>query len=189
MVKYPRMGRVKTRLGRGLGIGRAVNFYRGMMSGLFRKVSNDPRWQTVLAVSPDETIHEPCWPTHVWRISQRGGDLGARMGRIMTKEPSGSVVIIGADCPAIKTRDIADAFSRLKKHDVVFGPSEDGGYWLVGQKGMKRPDIFKNVRWSTQHARADTLKNCQDLRVGALRTLRDIDEVDDYKAWFRSDGL
>lgn len=189
MVKYPRMGRVKTRLGRALGAGRAVNIYRALMTHLFRKVSFDPRWQTVLAISPDDTITAPCWPLHVWRIPQRDGDLGARMGRIMTKAPSGSVVIIGADCPSLKASDIAAAFSSLKKNDVVLGPSEDGGYWLVGQKGMKRPDIFSRVRWSTGHARADTLQNCQDMHVGNLRTLRDIDEVDDYKVWLRSGGL
>lgn len=186
MLKYPRAGRVKTRLGRAVGQGRAVNIYRGLMSHIFRKLCSDPRWETVLCISPDTEILAKCWPLNIWRCPQGGGDLGDRMGRVMKKMPAGRVVIIGADSPQVNRNDIALAFSALKKNDVVLGPTNDGGYWLVGQKGLKRREIFRHVRWSCSDTYSDTVRNCEGLKLGTLRKINDIDEYADYQAWLRA---
>jgi glycosyltransferase A (GT-A) superfamily protein (DUF2064 family) len=64
----------------------------------------------------------------------------------------------------------------------VFGPAEDGGYWLVGLGPCRPARPFAEVRWSTEHALADTLANFAGRRVALLRTLRDVDTAADLAA-------
>ena len=101
MVKEPRPGRVKTRLGRGIGMVAAAWWFRHQVARLLRRVE-DPRWRLVLAVSPDtEGLASRVWPAHLPRMAQGRGDLGDRMGRIFRSLPPGRVCIIGADIPEI----------------------------------------------------------------------------------------
>lgn len=185
MAKRPEMGRVKTRLARGLGAVEATRFYRQTTYDVFRRLGSDSRWQTVLALSPDSTVHEASlWPVRLPRIAQGVGDLGHRMGRLMRDLPLGPVVIVGSDIPDISVRHIAAAFRRLGQHDAVFGPSDDGGYWLVGLRRRPRiVSIFQNVRWSSDHALADTLDNVRHAGLSwkCLDTLIDVDTIDDFK--------
>ncbi|MBE9475978.1 MAG: glycosyltransferase, partial [Proteobacteria bacterium] len=152
MVKEPRAGRVKTRLGKGIGMTRAAWWFRHQTRRLLRVLGRDVRWQTVLAVSPDvEGLQSRIWPDHLPRWPQGRGDLGQRMAAIFRHAPSGPVVIIGADIPGITPALIAKAFRALGDHDAVFGPAYDGGYWLVGLKrgaGAVPVHLFENVRWS-----------------------------------------
>ncbi|MCE9649961.1 MAG: TIGR04282 family arsenosugar biosynthesis glycosyltransferase [Parvibaculum sp.] len=187
MGKRPALGAVKTRLARGIGTVAAARFYRRTSLELLARVAVDPRWQTVLALTPDRAVHdEGVWPRAVPRIAQGLGDLGARMGRLMRDLPPGPVVIIGSDIPDISRGHIAEAFTALGNADAVFGPSEDGGYWLVGLRRRPRiVDIFGSVRWSSEYALADTLRNVEaaGLSVARLQTLRDIDTGEDYARW------
>lgn len=189
MAKRPLLGAVKTRLASGIGAVAATKFYRQTTLDLLRRVGSDPRWQTLLALSPDLAVHdEGFWPRGVPRIAQGPGDLGHRMGRVMRDLPPGPVVIIGSDIPDISRDHIATAFVRLGKSDAVFGPSEDGGYWLVGLRRRPRiVEIFGNVRWSGEYALGDTLRNVDaaGLSVATLETLNDIDTGDDYERWRR----
>jgi len=91
-------------------------------------------------------------------------------------------VLVGSDIPGLSRDDLAAAFRALGRADAVFGPAEDGGYWLVGL-GPRRPaHPFATVRWSTPHALADTLANCRGRRVALLRRLRDVDTAEDLAA-------
>ncbi len=179
-VKEPRPGRVKTRLGAGIGLVPAAWWFRQQSQRLIRRLARDPRWRTVLAVSPDrEGMASRVWPAHIARRPQGQGDLGDRMLRALAGEASGRVMIIGSDIPDITPVDIAEGFSVLGDHGAVFGPAEDGGYWLVGCRGAPPRDLFRGVRWSSEHTLADTLANLQGRRVGFLRTLNDVDEAGD----------
>ncbi|MCP5074447.1 MAG: glycosyltransferase [Rhodobacteraceae bacterium] len=182
MLKEPRPGRVKTRLGRDIGMVPAAWWFRHQTRALIQRVGYDPRWQTVLAVSPDmEGSKSRIWPADLPRWPQGSGDLGGRMGRILRRAPHGPVVIIGADVPGITRTLIAAAFWELGRHDAVFGPAPDGGYWLVGLKRVRGvpAKLFDGVRWSTGRALADTLKTLPDHSVGRLPVLRDVDTVAD----------
>ncbi|WP_170783108.1 TIGR04282 family arsenosugar biosynthesis glycosyltransferase [Ruegeria lacuscaerulensis] len=183
MVKEPRPGRVKTRLGRDIGMVGAAWWFRHQTRNLIRRL-RDPRWQIVLAVSPDrEGLNSRIWPTDLPRAAQGRGDLGDRMGRMLRGMPKGPVCLIGADIPGITRSHIARAFTALGGAQMVFGPAPDGGYWLVGaQRYGALPDgLFSNVRWSTEHALADTLASIPGQRVGLLDPLRDVDTVADLK--------
>ncbi len=181
MVKEPVAGRVKTRLGQDIGMVQAAWWFRKQSRDLIRRVT-DPRWQIVLAVSPDrDGLMSRFWPGHVPRVPQGPGHLGHRMGRMLRSMPSGPVCVIGADIPGINRTHISDAFAALGAHDVVFGPAEDGGYWLVGAKRRRAlpPDLFAGVRWSTKFALTDTLATVGDARVTKIATLVDIDTKQD----------
>lgn len=189
MAKTPLIGRVKTRLARDIGGVEALRFFRGASAGLIRRVGGDPRWRTVLALAPDRAVYQPgIWPEGIPRIAQGGGDLGHRMGRLFRDLPPGPVVIVGADIPGIGACHVEAAFAALGRHDAVFGPAEDGGYWLVGLKRWPRVhDIFEGVRWSSEHALADTVTNVrrQSMSVAMLESLPDIDTGADYAKWKR----
>lgn len=183
MVKEPKAGRVKTRLARQAGVGPALRFYRHNMAATIARLARDPRWETYLAVAPDNAVTSPMWPGDIWCIPQGSGDLGQRMQRVMDALPPGPVVIIGTDVPAIAARHVAAAFRSLGPADAVLGPAPDGGYWLVGLKRFpKVPRAFADVRWSSADALADTARNLARLRLAKLETLLDVDEAGDLAA-------
>jgi rSAM/selenodomain-associated transferase 1 len=183
MLKEPRPGRVKTRLGRDIGMIAAAWWFRHQTERLIRRLQ-DPRWRLVLAVSPDrEGLHSRVWPAHLPRMAQGRGNLGARMARAFGAQPPGPVCVIGADIPDLSRRHIARAFAALARADAVFGPAPDGGYWLVGLK-QPRPfpaGLFGNVRWSSVHALADSIASIPGLRVALTDSLRDVDSIDDLR--------
>ncbi len=183
MVKVPNLGRVKTRLGRGMGAVDATWWFRHQVARLLRNVS-DPRWDVVLSVSPDIAgVFSRVWPNSYPRMAQGRGDLGARMVRAFRELPRGPVVLIGGDIPGVTCTHIAQAFAQIGPHDTVFGPATDGGYWLVGMKRVKPVPmgLFKNVRWSTKHALADTLLTLEGQSVGCADTLQDVDTLKDLQ--------
>ncbi|MGH1463910.1 MAG: TIGR04282 family arsenosugar biosynthesis glycosyltransferase [Cognatishimia sp.] len=184
MVKEPRPGRVKTRLGRDIGMTRSAWWFRHQVAQLLRQIES-PKWETVLAVSPDaEGMQSRVWPAHLPRVAQGGGDLGDRMARIFRSAAPGPVCIIGADIPGINQQQIDNAFQVLGSYDAVYGPAPDGGYWLVGMKriGAISPQLFKGVRWSSEHALADSMLTMPGLRVAKTKVLRDVDTVSDLNA-------
>lgn len=180
------MGRVKTRLARGVGAAEALRFYRTASSNLLRRLDSDRRWRTVLAVTPDHAVTSRTWPAILPRLPQGRGDLGERMERMLCAG-NGPAILIGSDIPGIHSEHIAAAFKLLARHDAVFGPAEDGGFWLVGLKPYPRlPGIFENVRWSSEFALSDVLANLKSRRIGFAARLADIDDAESYRRAGRS---
>lgn len=181
MLKEPRPGRVKTRLGRDIGMVPAAWWFRHQTRRLLRRL-DDPRWQLVLAVSPDrDGLTSRIWPAHLPRLPQGPGDLGARMARVLRSAPPGPVIVIGADIPGITPAHIVRALAALGRADGVIGPAPDGGYWLIGLKrgGAVPAGLFADVRWSGADAMADTLASAPHLRWAVTDTLRDVDSAQD----------
>ena len=183
MAKSPLAGRVKRRLAASIGLSPAARFYRTCLAYKLMRLGGDPRWQTLLAVSPDVDVNAPYWPRGIERLPQGGGDLGARMQRLLRRLPPGPAIIVGSDIPSIRPSDIASAFRLLGNADAVFGRSPDGGFWLVGLRRSPRLlSPFADVRWSGPHALADTLRNLKGERIAFAATHRDVDTGDDYRA-------
>jgi len=177
MLTEPRPGRVKTRLGHEIGMVPAAWWFRHQAARLLRRLE-DPRWHLVLAVSPDhEGSRSRIWPAHLPRVAQGGGDLGARMGRLLRGLPPGPVCIVGADIPGLTRAHVARAFAALGAHEAVLGPAQDGGYWLIGLKRSRAvpSGLFQGVRWSTQHALGDTIASLGGARVALVDVLSDVD--------------
>jgi len=186
MAKEPRLGRVKTRLGRDIGIVPATWWFRHQSKTLINRLQ-DPRWEIVLSVSPDvAAVNSNFWPRNVKRIGQGHGDIGQKMTRIFRDMPKGPVLVIGADIPGVRKKHIAHAFGQLGSHDAVFGPATDGGYWLIGLKRMRKtpPRLFHNVRWSSERALSDSIAGLPFHRIAQIQTLTDVDQASDLQTDF-----
>jgi hypothetical protein len=122
------------------------------------------------------------WPGDLPRAPQGRGDLGDRMARQL-RAGKGPACVIGADIPGISRVGIARAFRALGAHPAVIGPAPDGGFWLFGLRHPQRAPrtLFRDVRWSTPHAMADTLASLPGLPVARVETLRDVDTADDLR--------
>ena len=182
MVKEPQAGRVKTRLGHDIGMTNAAWWFRHQTKRLIRELSPDPRWQLRLSVSPaPSALYSRTWPVGVLCDAQISGDLGVRMRHDFETSPRGPVVLIGGDIPGVTPAIIQDAFRKLANHDCVFGPAEDGGFWLVGMRRSKPlpTNLFKDVCWSCPDTLTDTLKTLGDASVAFVATLRDVDTAAD----------
>lgn len=174
--KAPRFATVKTRLAATIGPVEALRFHRAQLRRLIRDLGADPRWRTVLAVAPDGARGP--WTGGLPVMGQGPGGLGPRMRRCLLGAPGqGPVVLIGSDIPAVRPRHIARALALLARHDAVFGPAEDGGFWLVGlSRRRPLPDPFAGARWSTPHALADCRAALPRARVALADRLADVDE-------------
>ncbi len=181
--RAPRLGTVKRRLARGIGDRAALRFHRDTLLGLLRSLTRDRRFRVVLAITPDSARDRLAMGAV--RIKQGFGDIGQRMDRACRRFPRGNVAVIGCDIPDANAADVRCAFRALGRHDAVFGPSEDGGYWLVAL-GPRRPSQpFDKARWSTKHALTDTSRNFGGRRVAYARMLRDIDTACDLSNFSR----
>jgi len=185
--KEPRLGRVKSRLARDIGAAKALRFYRGNLTWLHRRLAICPSWRVIWCVAPDSAVHaRRAWPKGAAVAPQGRGDLGQRMARALTGVPAGPVVLIGSDIPGIDRVALKQALSLLGRNDAVFGPAEDGGYWLAGFKRVRALPygLFRNVRWSGPQALADTLRTLPSgTRVGLAPVLADVDDGPSYRTW------
>ena len=173
-VRLPRLGTGKRRLGRDIGAVAALNFERQMLARSRRRLGRDRRWRLLLAITPDRAARRQCL------LPQGSGNLGQRMRRALAVSGPGPRVLVGSDIPGMTADHVALAFRQLGRHDLVFGPARDGGFWLVGCR--HRPPDFGLVRWSTGHALADTLANMpRRLTVGFAATLDDVDDGPVYR--------
>lgn len=179
--RAPRLGGAKRRLAAGIGRHAAWRFHRILTESMIRRLGRDKRWRTLLAVTGASWR----WPTGIARRRQRGQDLGARMADALRRAPAGPVLLIGSDIPEITADRIARAFHALGAADAVFGPARDGGYWLVGVRDrslLRR--LFRNVRWSGEHALIDTLANLPPgRRFRLVDMLEDVDDAESWRRW------
>jgi rSAM/selenodomain-associated transferase 1 len=183
-VREPQLGRGKRRLAREIGDVATVRFERLMIALLLRRLGRDRRWRLRIAVTPDTACrYARHWRRGVEADGQGGGDLGMRMRRALAACPPGPVVLVGGDIPALAARHIAAAFRVLGRRDLVFGPAEDGGFWLVGARRSRRlPALFERVRWSGPYALADTLAGLPErISVGFADRLADVDDAEAYR--------
>lgn len=183
-VRAPRLDAGKRRLARQIGNLAALRFERLMIARLLLRLAGDRRWSLRLAVRPDRARDRArYWRRGVEAFGQGDGDLGMRMRRALRACPPGPAVLVGADIPALAAHHVWGAFRLLGKHDLVFGPAEDGGFWLVGaRRPWHLPTLFESVRWSGPYALADTLAGLpRRIRVGFADRLEDVDDAEAYR--------
>ncbi len=181
--KAPRLGKVKTRLAADIGHVHAVRIYKAMTAKILREMC-DPRWDTVLYVTPDSYVGASfggLWPGDMLRFTQNGGGLSERSARLFTGQSTGKcpVITIGTDIPTMKRSDIAAGFKALKHNDAVIGPAKDGGFYLIGLNAPADPTLFNGIRWSHKDTRKDMCAAI-DGRVALLRELEDVDNLAGY---------
>ena len=185
--KAPRIGSAKTRLAQDIGAAHAQRLNRFCHARIMRAASRLPQ-RVIICAAPDHVLNNDfggLWPTAFTRRPQGGSDLGDRLERAFYDARPGPVVVVGTDAPQINTHHLIRAFRALKRSDVVVGPADDGGFWLLGlSQAARRFSPFSPVRWSTEHALKDVLHNLPaNLRIKRLQTLIDLDDAAAVEAW------
>ncbi len=184
-VKYPEPGKVKTRLAADIGKEKAAKIYKGMAETVISNVLRSEDYRSVIFFDPPErkSDFERWLGNSHMLLPQEGQSLGERMVKAFDKVFSFGAeraVIIGTDCVEISNELVSQGFSALKNADIVIGPAEDGGYYLLG---LKRPirEIFNKINWGTNLVLNQTLKKArkEGLKFQLLKTLKDIDTVKD----------
>jgi rSAM/selenodomain-associated transferase 1 len=183
MVKQPAPGRVKTRLCPPLTPDQATELYRCFLLDKMAQVKRIAAVIPYLGFTPREA--ESYFRDLAGRtfslLPQEGEDLGERLDHLSTRllavgHPG--VVIIDSDTPSLPDRFLAEAIERMTdpRTDAVFGPAEDGGYYLVGLR-RSAPVLFRGIRWSTPLVLEQTLRAAADsgLRVHLLPSWYDVD--------------
>lgn len=166
--KVPRSGQVKTRIATTIGNGRAAEIYRAMLSGFLARLRGlRRRWHMEIHFTPpeQESLLVPEVPPGIPRVPQVDGDLGARLKHSFATAFQASrdpVVIVGTDSPDLPVRFLQEALDQLATHDVVVGPSKDGGYYLIGLRAPA-PQLFEGIPWSSPDVCRETLRKAQQL--------------------------
>lgn len=191
--RYPVAGRVKTRLIPALGAEGAAALHRRLVLRTLRVAHAACEAMNVALEVRFDGAHEAalrhwlglgglCRP-------QMGSDLGQRMARSFEdsfREGSTATVIIGGDCPGLTPELLKDAFDRLSAAPVVFGPANDGGYYLIGLNRMI-PELFRGIAWGNPTVLAESLRILAPTGLAPvlLDSLDDLDRPEDLPPWRR----
>ncbi|WP_417871293.1 TIGR04282 family arsenosugar biosynthesis glycosyltransferase [Winogradskyella sp.] len=181
-VKNTKLGSVKTRLAKTIGDFAALEVYKALLKVTQNAISGLDA-DTHIYFSKE--IETNTWTKHKKQL-QQGKDLGERMlNAFKDGFNSGykNIILIGSDLPDISSFHIENGFKSLQKSNMVFGPAEDGGYYLVGMSNLVT-DIFCNKPWSQPSLLEETLQELHSLNVSVskLETLNDIDTYEDLIA-------
>jgi hypothetical protein len=187
-IKNPQKRQVKTRLAAAIGDEMAVRLYKRFLLEMLSTL-NKGTFLFYLCVYPVDALEGiKTWlgEDYIY-MPQQGEDLGERMKNGFIEALAMNfkrVVLIGSDIPSLPLEFIEEAFISLEKKDVVIGPSLDGGYYLIGFRDKKfSPRAFKKIPWSTERVFEETMKvlEHEGLTVHTLKTLRDIDTIQDLR--------
>ncbi len=176
------MGKCKTRLAAKVGDKVALDIYKFLLDRTvsFTKELDVEKW-----VYYSGSI----WENDVWdqRIYQKklqiGNNLGERMLNAFQEAFNSrfeKIIIIGSDMYHLSKADLEEAFQQLEDHDYVVGPAEDGGYYLLGMKSLKK-EVFHNKSWGTDTVLSDTLKDLETGSICMLPVKNDVDYYEDIK--------
>jgi uncharacterized protein len=187
VAKLPAPGQTKTRLTPPLSPEQAAQLYECFLRDtldLMRRVTRrvpDVR-RGIAFLPPGEAAYFAQLAPDFDLIPQVGADLGARLDQALTHYLSlgyEHVLIMNSDGPTLPIAHLTQAFAELAAGaEVVIGPSDDGGYYLIGLS-QPRPRLLRAVRMSTPHVTAETLALARedDLRVALLPPWYDIDDA------------
>jgi uncharacterized protein len=195
--RAPRSGQVKTRLAAALGDAAALDLYRAFLSDLADEftgigwfVTPADAWRDIAPIVARRAQPPTCI------LDQGPGDWTARQRFLFeTAAERGEerTVLIGSDSPHLRSSIVEEAFGALDDHDVVFGPTPDGGYYLIGMRGWH--DVLAGVPMSTESvfAQIQTQARTMGVSMAVLGAAFDVDEADDLTrlraAVAASDGL
>ena len=197
MAKAPLPGSVKTRLCPPLAPRSAASLYASMLTDVAEEMGNRLRGvRRYLYFSPPEEERRFLSPPfrRFERVAQRGRNLGERMGRaIRTSLKCGArhAVVIGADCPSLSASRVRTAFRDLSgSADLVLGPSQDGGFYLIGAS-FPVPFLFRGIRWGTDSVLAEVILRCRrvGLSYSILPVESDVDRPKDLETLLHPAGL
>jgi hypothetical protein len=193
--KAPIPGEVKTRLCPPLTPDEAASLHGTLVLDAVERAKGLPGASLYVAGTPD--LAHPFFKVMEGRygaklLPQRGPDLGSRMKWAMQDAfelGAQEALLTGTDLPTLPRAHLVEALTLVKRHDVVLGPTADGGYYLIGLRKMV-PSLFDGIAWSTASVFAETKKKIEQagLSLGLLLECRDLDTLEDLKAFIGQCG-
>lgn len=184
-IKNPELGKVKTRLARTIGDDHALKIYKYLLQYTKDVVKNVSADQLFL-FHGGKLIDSNKWSIlNCDNRLQNEGDLGVKMDsafRYVFSKGFDKAVLIGSDCLEIKLEHIESSFSKLERADIVIGPAEDGGYYLLGMNKYNS-SLFRNMPWSTNNLLEKTIEVAiaECLNYKLLPVLSDVDYIEDLE--------
>ncbi|MBX2827078.1 MAG: TIGR04282 family arsenosugar biosynthesis glycosyltransferase [Flavobacteriaceae bacterium] len=180
--RNPELGKCKTRLAATVGDEAALEIYKFLLNHTVKITENlEVNKQVHYSVKIREN---DLWSETTYdKKQQRGEDLGERMMHAFQQgfsEGFERIIIIGSDLYDLTQEDLEKAFQQLQDHDVVIGPAEDGGYYILGMKHLQ-PALFQDKNWGTSTVLKDTLANLDKEKVHLLPEMNDVDYYEDIK--------
>jgi len=176
------LGTCKTRLAKTIGDAAALQVYTYLLNHTKEVISQ---------IEADKAVyysvkirHNDSWEANIFKKYQQfGSDLGERMQLAFSNgfnNGYSKIIIVGSDLYHLKPQHIQEAFKALDNNDVVIGPAQDGGYYLLGLKTMHAP-LFKDKQWGTNTVFKSTIEDLKNKTVAYLETLNDIDVYEDLE--------
>lgn len=195
--RSPEPGRNKTRLIPALGAIGATELHcrmvRATLNWAERLATMHPVELRIQFTGADESAMAESFGSQFQYVPQCEGDLGQRLEHAFRESfqiNCRRVVVVGTDCPSLSEVIVHQAFDHLEDHDVVIGPAEDGGYYLIG---LARPaeELFTGVAWGTGQVLETTLAAAirSELSIAVLPTLADVDRPEDLVGWERAESV
>ena len=189
--RLPINGKVKTRLAKDLGSDFATSFYKVCAEYTFSEILKLEKIDIApfLFCSEKAEFEEVRnWSENKFRyFSQQGNDLGERMFnafKIIFDAGYRNIILVGTDAPDITAELMNDALVLLEKYKCVIGPSNDGGYYLIGFNSTVY-NIFNGIEWSTDSVFGETLERLKksNLSYFVMKKMLDIDKKEGLKKW------
>jgi len=185
-VKYPTPGKVKTRLAKSIGDDKAAEIYNALAKDTLGKLStglNEDVSITIYFDPPNQEQEIKDWlPGNFNYLAQEGSDLGKRLQFGFSQSfqaGADHVIALGSDVLGFEASLRDKAVEELKNSDVVIGPCQDGGYYLIGLS-QDCPTFFENIPWSTEKVLDLTLQVAQQKNLNPIliNELEDLDEIE-----------
>ena len=182
--KSPRICRVKTRMQPNLSHRECLYLHKMLTKNIIDKLSLNTNLNFVLYTTHPYT-DKYLYSRNLRIKKQQGINLGMRMHNAISEELkySQKVVLIGSDCLEFTPGVIQSAFEKLNKaRDIVIGPTDDGGYLLVGMRKQNK-FLFKNISWSSSSTLDMTIKAARNFKknISILDKMRDLDSIEDLR--------
>lgn len=180
-VKNITLGKVKTRLAKTIGNQAAFEVYKALVK-VTEEATDD--LDNDLRIYFSDAVVDTKWQ-NAYKAVQEGKDLGERMKNAFLKgfqDGYNRIVLIGSDLPDINASHIRKGLNALEHSEVVFGPAEDGGYYLIGMSKMNTK-VFENKPWSQSNLLSETLSELKNNNTtfATLAVLNDIDTFEDLE--------
>jgi uncharacterized protein len=156
-LRAPRLGTVMTRLGAEVGERHALRLYRVMAARALEAIQQAGLDATVWYTPADAGPEMRFWLGEGRRlVPQASGDFGARLAASLRAVPPGQGwLAVGVDCPGLEAGLLGEAAAHVLRGDPVIGPTEDGGYYLIG--GVPPlPDLFTGIPWGSARVLSET---------------------------------
>ena len=181
--KKPVPGKVKTRLAVDIGNEAACQIYKQLLFYTFDIAEKTNTYVFACLTEKDEVTLDTIPYTDFYQ--QVNGNLGEKLNdafKTVFQKGFKKLIVLGTDCADLTSEIIDEAYNKLENNDVVIGPAEDGGYYLLGMTHYI-PSIFENKSWSTEHLLTETIQTLKEENKSyhLLETLSDIDNIKDLK--------